>query len=696
MIKDFQLENDDTTDGNHSEKNNNDWKDDKDFEDDTNRKLEYAIYNLGNYCPSMLRGVRCIWKECPWIHYMPPEDAVSQFYRIYANMPQFAALQFYRYFTNLEIQDQLLLDAQEKLTEPIGVCSREVCREVLKAVVRLCGGMDLSLKKYMEMVDISTGVCDVDTTKDTMVSIFTQTLAMINDSGGREAHQSSKRLVKWSWTHLYLSSVSKGVILPDQFYTDLTELLSSHNMISQLAEVLLYTSLLPSLKPPLRGVADVLICPPSSLTSPHSTAVFTGQVLSRLSSRDWISLHQMADIKPGLITLVDCLCHDDPADVHKFYESLPEMDGLDVPEVTPPPLSDKNIWLREQLVQGQWVGIAESFCALESKDIETLADFTEKLLLEISQLCGEFKLKDPIDVVYRTGTEVVVNNKSDIHNQFWSQLGVSLLVCEVTSSQWQSANVIIRTMSSDLEVNWTGIKPPGICQFADIDRGMVPLFVLETLVRTKQCLDIVNYLKLWDCLSYLESDLSHGKRDIILLSVLECLAVTNVNIDILDIIIRINEVMTVNMKQETDVMVRRRHEVMSNVTFMLMLNENLSGSRLYKRYTEVRGCSHELEKAVIRGLVTLLAHPRNNMVQEAMSVYISGVRWGVYSSQHVRRPLTIKLSSILTMEELAIIVKDFFLKLKKLKDSNDSLNVYVKMEEISVPNCGVRLLNSIG
>ena len=62
---------------------------------------------------------------------------------------------------------------------------------------------------------------------------------------------------------------------------------------------------------------------------------------------------------------------------------------------------------------------------------------------------------------------------------------------------------------------------------------------------------------------------------------------------------------------------------------MLMLNENLPGVRLYKRYTEVRGCSHELEKAVIRGLVTLLAHPRNNMIQEAMSVYISGVRWGV-------------------------------------------------------------------
>ena len=124
------------------------------------------------------------------------------------------------------------------------------------------------------------------------------------------------------------------------------------------------------------------------------------------------------DIKPGIKTLVDCLLHDDPADVHKFYESLPEMDGLDVPDITPPPLSDKNIWLREQLVQGHYENISESFCALESKDIETLADFTEKLLLEISQLCGEFNLRDPIDIVYKTGTEVVVNKKSEIRNKF--------------------------------------------------------------------------------------------------------------------------------------------------------------------------------------------------------------------------------------------------------------------------------------
>ena len=71
----------------------------------------------------------------------------------------------------------------------------------------------------------------------------------------------------------------------------------------------------------------------------------------------------MADIKPGIKTLVDCLLHDDPANVHKSHESFPEIDGLDVPDVSPPCLSDKNIWLREILVQGYWENISESFCA---------------------------------------------------------------------------------------------------------------------------------------------------------------------------------------------------------------------------------------------------------------------------------------------------------------------------------------------
>ena len=57
---------------------------------------------------------------------------------------------------------------------------------------------------------------------------------------------------------------------------------------------------------------------------------------------------------------------------------------------------------------------------MEAKDIETLADFTEKLLFQISQFCGEFNLKDPIYVVFKIGTELVVNKKSEIHHQFWN------------------------------------------------------------------------------------------------------------------------------------------------------------------------------------------------------------------------------------------------------------------------------------
>ena len=41
-------------------------------------------------------------------------------------------LQFYRYFTNVEIQERLLTDAQDKIGEFIGINPKEICREVNK------------------------------------------------------------------------------------------------------------------------------------------------------------------------------------------------------------------------------------------------------------------------------------------------------------------------------------------------------------------------------------------------------------------------------------------------------------------------------------------------------------------------------------------------------------------------------------
>merc|ERR1719462_1118407 len=158
--------------------------------------LEDIIYSLGNYCTRMLRGKKCSRERCSWIHYMTPKDAANQFFRIFSNRSLADTLQFYRYFTNVEIQVRLLTDAQDKMGEFIGIDPKEICREVLRAMVRVSSAMELSLKECMELVDISTGVFNVNDGKETLVTIFDQTLSLINDSGGKVAKQEAKRLVK--------------------------------------------------------------------------------------------------------------------------------------------------------------------------------------------------------------------------------------------------------------------------------------------------------------------------------------------------------------------------------------------------------------------------------------------------------------------------------------------------------------------
>ena len=67
------------------------FNDDKQSEEVAHEKnkendyLEFESLRLGNYCSRMLQGVPCTKDFCSWIHYMKPEDAVSQLYRIYSN-----------------------------------------------------------------------------------------------------------------------------------------------------------------------------------------------------------------------------------------------------------------------------------------------------------------------------------------------------------------------------------------------------------------------------------------------------------------------------------------------------------------------------------------------------------------------------------------------------------------------------------
>merc|ERR1719452_63893 len=134
--------------------------------------------------------------------------------------------------------------------------------------------MDLTIDQYMEMVEISASLYSTQDGKDTLVSLFCQTNSLVADAG---PHPAGQRLVRWSWTSLYLSSLSNGVVLTPKFYTDFCNLLVTHKLISQLVEVLLYTALIPSLTPPLIPLYEVLASPPSVFTDSHSTAILTAQ-----------------------------------------------------------------------------------------------------------------------------------------------------------------------------------------------------------------------------------------------------------------------------------------------------------------------------------------------------------------------------------------------------------------------------------
>eukprot|EP00092_Neocalanus_flemingeri_P037010 GFUD01040293.1.p1 GENE.GFUD01040293.1~~GFUD01040293.1.p1 ORF type:complete len:1163 (+),score=378.45 GFUD01040293.1:55-3489(+) len=663
-------------------------------QEDSDDDIGLAIYSLGNYCKRMLRGVLCSKRKCSWVHYMDPGDAVTQFYRICSNRSVGAVVRFYRFFTNLEVQAQMVTEAQELLarTDPgdvIDIDPKQVCRDVFKAMVKVSNGLDLSIDQYMEMVEISSSLYSTVDGKATLVPLFRQTSALLADAG---PHLAGARLVKWSWTSLYLNSLSNGVVLPAQFYTDLCNLLASHKMIPQLVEVLLYTAIVPSLTPPLAPLAEVLTSPPEVLTDPHATAIFTAQTLSRLCMSDWVSLSKLGDIKPGVALLAVTLKNDDPSDVCKFYDSLPEIPGLNIPDIAPPAPSNLDCWMRQQLAEGKWEEVAYHFCSLHQQDVEAISDFAEKILLEVSQLCGQYKLMDPIPALYAAMLPVVTSRECEVHTEFFRQLGVALMVCLVTTSQWDEAGALVRVLANQLQTDFLHVKPPAVSQFSGLDRGMVPLFVLEVLVWTKQRQELVKYLELWDCLASMETELGREKRNTILTSVLECLAAGNTDTAVVDIMIRVSDLMTLSMRRESNVVTRRREEVMSNTLFQLMLNMNLSGSRLWSRYQLVKSCNHQLDKVVTRGIVMMLSY--RHMMPQATVVYKSAVKWGVYSTQATSRPFTLRLTSSMVVEEIFVIVIEFLSRVDA-EHLKESLNVFVKMEETSTTNCAIKHLNCV-
>ena len=192
----------------------------------------------------------------------------------------------------------------------------------------------------------------------------------------------------------------------------------------------------------------------------------------------------------------------------------------------------------------------------------------------------------------------------------------------------------------------------------------------------------------------MEAEVELEKRNTIMTSVLECLAMGNTDTVTVDMMIRVSDVMVLGMRAETNVILRKRQEVMSNILVQLMLNENLSGSRLWSRYQMVRSCNHQLQKPETRGIVYMLAYTR--MLPQARKVYQEAVKWGVYSVQAVSRPLTLRLLSCMTLEEIFVIMTEFLDRVEaEAAHLQESLNIFVKMEVTSSPKTGIKHLNCV-
>ena len=103
-------------------------------------------------------------------------------------------------------------------------------------------------------------------------------------------------------------------------------LAASEDTQLQLAEALLYCSLVPSLVPGLEDLHTLLV---AKEALNNDTALFAGKCLSNLRYDDWRALN-ISEVLPSLNLLASSLVDERPEDVSKFYTCLPEVEGLQV------------------------------------------------------------------------------------------------------------------------------------------------------------------------------------------------------------------------------------------------------------------------------------------------------------------------------------------------------------------------------
>ena len=141
------------------------------------------------------------------------------------------------------------------------------------------------------------------------------------------AEEDKAVVVRWAWASVYQPNLEKGVVLPQKFHDHMCSLLAaSKDTLLQLAEALLYCSLVPSLVPGLEDLHTLLIAT-EALSS--DTALFAAKCLANLRDDDWRAL-KISEVLPSLNLLASCLVDERSEDVAKFYTCLPEVEGLQV------------------------------------------------------------------------------------------------------------------------------------------------------------------------------------------------------------------------------------------------------------------------------------------------------------------------------------------------------------------------------
>ena len=499
---------------------------------------------------------------------------------------------------------------------------------------------------------------------------------------------------RWAWDRVHLPHLRRGSVLPRAFHSALAALLAAPATLPQAAEALLYSSLLPSLAPCLATLHTLLTAPALDL----DTAVLTAKTLANLRDHEWRQL-RLAEVLPGLGLLAAGLVEESPEDVAKFYSSLPEVKGLQVPELPPAPAPAEQVAVERLVGEGRWTELPRRFLATAPCEVEQLAGFVEVLVEVVERVAenGQLAIGLP-QLLLHFVTAVEERSTSEVHLLLTRQLGLALFTLLCRAAAWHEAAEVVALLAGRLATDFLATRLPAVGIFLGVRPEVVPLLVLETLVRSGAPQGrLVEWLEGWSYLEQQEEE-EEGVRARTMLLVLARLLEGEGEVGLVAASVRVADLLTTSMAAETAPLVRRRHELLvNNVSLSLkwllvwmvlmvpqvlrrMLNLASEGPALWARWQAAEACRHSLSPEVARGLVFGLAHAR--LLPEATAVYRAAVSRGVYMRQAAAaRPLKLLLHTGLTMEEMAVIVLAFLARLDA--KAPGSLTVFLHLHESS-------------